>query len=262
MKYLVIFLCFTGLLLSCSEGEDAETLKEKNKRERENIFALARDPTWYPLEFYGKSDYVSAFIDDFCIEISKVKRVHFSLFPATFSTMFHQLQRGTYEGLISSLTPSDTNMQEYVFSDPIIFLGPVLVVRKDSNANSVGDMEGLVLLVPDDKELIINVSQSSSTILKTYSNIGDALSQILLHKADGALVENITATTYTDGLYREKLKIVTPPLTDLALRLIAPVDSPRGKELIDVFNEGLRVLKQNGVYYYLKRKWNIKEKFE
>ncbi len=262
MRYLLICTCCIGLLFSCSQDDNKEVHKAEVKRGKDNLFAIARDPTWGPIDLYGKASYLSAFVDDFCYELSSVEKLRLSLFPATYSDMFEQLQRGTYEGVISSMVPSDSNKEKFVFSDPIIFLGPTLVVREESKAKSVADMQGLILLVPNNNEVILSVSQSPSIIIKTYSNVGDALMQLIAHKADGALIGNIAATTYTEGVYRDQLKVVTTPLTDLALRLIAPASTPRGKELVKYFNEGLRILKENGVYYYLKRKWNLRDKFE
>ena len=236
--------------------------KAEKKRAKKNIYAIAKDSTWYPVMLYGKANYVSAFTDDFCRELATIEKLQFSLFPATHSDMYGQLLRGTYEGVITSLTPSDANMETYIFSDPILYLGPVLVVPSSTKANSVADMQGLILLVPEDENLIVNVSQSPSIVIKTYSNVGDALAQLVAHKADGALIENLAANTYTQGIYRHQLKVVTAPLTDLALRLITPVKAPRGEALIYFFNQGLRILKENGTYYYLKRKWNLQDKFE
>jgi ABC-type amino acid transport substrate-binding protein len=214
------------------------------------------------LQLQGKEKYLLVFVDDILKQVANLKKMNFSLFPATYSDMFEQLERGTYEGVISALPPSDTAKETYVFSEPLIYLGPVLVVPKGSKATSVADMRGLMLLVPNNEELIVEVSRSPSIIIQTYANTGEALDQIRRGKADGALIPTLVAYTYTHGLYRDELKVVTPPLTDTALRLVVLAKNERGVSLLKDFNQGLKVSKENGLYYYLRRKWRLEETFE
>ncbi len=254
----ILFIGLLCLLVGCGDKEPLPTVPSEKTRQKEQVYAIARVPDLYPLQLHGRSKYLLAFCDELLAELAQARKLNFSIFAAAYSDMFDQLQRGTYDALLSTLPPTDANKELYDFSEPLIFLGPVLVVPENSRAQSVADMQGLLLLVPNDQELIIDVSKTPSILLKTYSDLSEALTKVSQGKADGVLAPALAAYTYTHGLYREKLKVVTSPLNNYALRLICASTSKRGQELITQCNIGLRSFKEDGVYYALRRKWRLK----
>ena len=74
---------------------------------------------------------------------------------------------------------------------------------------------------------------------------------------DGMILDVIPAYEYTrNGIYRDQLKIVSKPLTNEGLRLIAK-NNPESKKLIEHFNEGLKAMKKNDIYSQLLLKWEL-----
>ena len=65
----------------------------------------------------------------------------------------------------------------------------------------------------------------------------------------------LPAYTFTEALYKGKLQVVSDPITDEGLRLIAL----KGAEdsLIEKFDQGLKDLKEDGTYGILLKKWNL-----
>jgi polar amino acid transport system substrate-binding protein len=83
-----------------------------------------------------------------------------------------------------------------------------------------------------------------------------ALEALDRDKIDGVIMPASRAYYSVDGYYAGKLKIITAPLTDIGLRLIA-LKTPASEVLISSFNETLKELKANGEYSALLTRWSF-----
>ena len=78
-------------------------------------------------------------------------------------------------------------------------------------------------------------------MIRPYDSIPQALNDVVAGAIDGAIVDVVIASSYCENIYKGQLKIVTPPLNDLGLRLLTRVhETP---QLMRAFNEGLAELK-------------------
>jgi polar amino acid transport system substrate-binding protein len=57
-------------------------------------------------------------------------------------------------------------------------------------------------------------------------------------------------------LFPGKLKVATPQLIDLGIRLIARKDE-QGEHLVEHFNQGLAKVKEEGEYERLFKRWEL-----
>ena len=75
-------------------------------------------------------------------------------------------------------------------------------------------------------------------------------------RVDGVVINFFEAYGLTHGLFQGQFKVVPPPLTDEAFRLLTLKD-PQYKGLIDRFNRGLAEVKKSGKYARLLAKWEL-----
>jgi polar amino acid transport system substrate-binding protein len=219
-------------------------------------YKIARDETWYPLNFFGRGKNVLGFSDDLLLTIAKRKKIHIQLISAPPGDLLETLDANNAVGILSSLTPDSVLQESYLFSDPYYNLGAVLIVDINSPIKSLADMSGKYLGLPRGSTVLFSISDKPQMQVAAYDNIVTALDDITRNRIDGVILNQLNAYNFTTGYYKNKLKVVTSPLTSEGLRLITH-RSPQYENLITLFNEGLAELKADGTYAELLKKWDL-----
>lgn len=234
---IVLFFCSLLLLVSCSSSS---TLQR-----------IARDPSWASLSFDIALDNVNAFTTALVQEIAKAERLSIEIIDVDSINLLNWLQQGKYIGALSSLAPLPEYRELYDFSEPILPLGPVLIVPIHSPVRTLGDLRGKHLGVYAFDESTLIAQKEASVVIDLYQNIPTALDATLTGIYDGILVPNLTAQQLIPTRYANQLKIVTPPLNDLAIRLLTQKKGP----FLASFNKGLERLKASSRYLALQKKF-------
>jgi ABC-type amino acid transport substrate-binding protein len=166
------------------------------------------------------------------------------------------LNDGFYDGILSSITPTPINRSLYEFSDPIFKLGPVIIVKKNSTIKNLNDLNYKNVGIRTGSPATPELQTLSNVTIQSYQNILTALFDLDKGTLDAILMETLPAHVHLSGLFVGKFKIVTEPLTNLAIRLIAKRDKHDDK-LIERFNEGLKSMQADGSYQALLKKWSL-----
>lgn len=230
------------------------------------VFRIAVDETWYPLKLYNKEQYISAFSEDLLRKIAAQQHFSVEILRIGSANRLAGLDNGEYEGILSSLILEDENTEKYISSNPYYLLGPVLVASNSSGIKTLNDLKGKTIGLINGSNTIESLEKNSS-IRFVYYNYNDRFQLIEdeSNKAiDGMILDVIPAYEYAkSGIYQGRLKIVSKPLTNEGLRLIAK-NNPESKKLIEHFNEGLEAIKKNDIYSKLLLKWALidPEKYE
>ena len=221
-----------------------------------NSYHIAEDKNWFKIHPHDKASSISAFSNQLLGAIAAEQGIQISLYADNITNLQAVLEEGEYDAVLTAITPTNKNLDSFLFSDPIYLLGPVLVVRADADIGDLHQMEGKIVGVMSGSSLLFDVDRYPSLILKTYENPQQALLSLDRDLIDGVLLDFLHAYIYTKGLYAEKLKVVTPPLNDAGLQLITRKTAV-GQELINDFNGGLKEIKASGIYDELVRKWDL-----
>ena len=218
-------------------------------------YLIARDQTWYPLNFYGKESSVLGFSDDLMLQIAKKMGLRVRLVSASPGDLLETLD-DSVDGIFSSLTPDVMLQENYLFSEPYYSLGAVLVVDTQSNIKSLADMEGKFIGLKRGSRVLFAIPGHPNMHVVTYDSPITMLDDVVNDKIDGAFLNQLNAYDFTTGYYKGKLRVATPPLTQEGLRLITGV-SRRDAALMETFNAGLEEMKKNGTYHALLQKWDL-----
>lgn len=219
-------------------------------------FVIARDATWYPLSFAGKEKNMLGFSDDLLIEIARLKNLQINLTQASRGDLFEMLDYGGADAILTSLTPTSTTSEQYLFSSIYYPLGAVLLVEPSSKIYSLADMEGKYLGVLRGSPVLFNITKYPPLKVVPYDRQTKMLEDIIDDKIDGALLNQLVAFNLVNGYYKGRLQIVTQPLTNEGLRLAA-YHSSKNQQFINAFNEGLEELSASGKYKELLLKWDL-----
>lgn len=228
---------------------------------RKQIYTICRSTNWDSLQLMGKDRNLQAFITELLDSVSIESGLRFAWMETNTATLFERLNNGVCDAVISTFRPNVINQEQYLFSTPFFELGPVLIVRQDSNATSLKDMEGKTVGIASGASLLFDATRQGianiyNINVNSFDNMNRALEALTRDKIDGVIMDTLRAYHYVDGFYAGKLKIVTAPLTDDGLRLIA-LKSHSSEALITSFNETLEKLKTDGEYSALLKHWNF-----
>lgn len=217
------------------------------------VYKIAREQSWYPLNFLGKEKNVLGFSDDLLYAIAKKNNLSFQLITASPGSILDDLDEEDVDAVLSSLTPDPNLRKKYLFSDSYYNLGLVLVVREDSNVTSLKDLSGKYLGIQRGTSIPLDLS--SIRTLSYESNVA-MVEDLVKDRIDAVLINQLNAYSFTTGYYKGRLKVATNPLTPQGLKLIT-YHSLKNQRLIDLFNQGLKELKESGAYDELLQKWDL-----
>lgn len=228
---------------------------------RKPYYIIGRDNSWYPLELWGKEFNLIAFTNDLMAAISAVSNLQFRWAESGTLALVENLNKGLYDGILSSMRPSVLNRNDYLFSPLIFETGLVLVVEEGDPYHSLADMSGHVMGITAGYNFTFNAIHASGAnaydiILVNYPGSAQAFDALTNNQVDGILMGAQQAFAITNKLYINQLRVATPPLTDEGVRMISLNDAS-GETLISEFDEALHKLKEDGTYDALLSKWSL-----
>ena len=218
-------------------------------------YRIARDPTFFPLNLGGRERSILAFSDEIVRAISKEEDFEMALYDISWPNLEPALFEGRVEAILSGLPPIPTYREVYAFSDPYLYIGPVLVVQEGVTVHSIDEMPSKIIGVLPGSASMVLVARIPGVVIRDYMTPQAMFLALSRGEVDGLVINALEAYSFVRNLYPGMLQVVTPPLTDDALRLI----TMKGKhdELIDRFNKGLKAIEEDGEYRDLRVYWGL-----
>ncbi|NGX46057.1 MAG: ABC transporter arginine-binding protein 1 [Chlamydiae bacterium] len=243
MKTKIIFL-FLLVILAAGCG--------KKKSEG---YSIGVDGSWYPLELSGKENNVLVFSIELLKEIGKREKLPLSITEINWDSLLWGLREDRYNAVLSSMQPYNFYEKLYSFSDLYLMTGPVLVTRKESEMATLSDMKGKEIAIVRGSSAALFLQRYPGIIIRPYTTIPDALTDLEAMVIDGAAIEILMAQSYVSDLFQEELKIASGPLTDQGLRMVTL--KKMDPKLIKSFDKGLKAMAKDGSYDKLMMKWGL-----
>jgi len=224
-----------------------------------NVYRIAVDEAWYPLQLYNKGQDISAFSEDVLQAIAAEQHLSVQLLQVGTGNLLEGLDLGEYEGALASLILSAGNDEHYISSNPFYLLGPVVVVSTSSKIKSLQDLNGksVGVITGSNQIGILDPYAKVNYVFYDDSNQLNLIEDVSNQVVDGMILDILPAYEYANSfVYQNRLSIVSNPLTYEGLRLVA-LNNPGSEKLIEQFNEGLKAIKKNGIYNQLLLKWQL-----
>jgi polar amino acid transport system substrate-binding protein len=220
------------------------------------IFKIGRDPTWYPLDFHGKEKNMVGFTNELVRAIAKEENLRIQVIDSSPFALIEKLNKGEFNGVFLTLSPTPYNEDKYLFSNPIYLAGLVIVVRENSDIKSLDDLKGKRVGLDSGDNVVFNLTKLPVFLSLPYENLSAALDNLVIDNNDAVITDVLDASAYATGFLQGEIKIVTPLLNDFGFRLV----TQKGKaeqSFILKFNEGLKKIVDSGVYKELVDKWRL-----
>ncbi|MCB1213538.1 MAG: transporter substrate-binding domain-containing protein [Chlamydiia bacterium] len=218
--------------------------------------SIGRDPSWYPINLAGQQSELVAFTNEFLRILSEESKTTMTFVHANSTDNLAGLQAGDYDALITSVLPTENYNDHYLFSDPFFLYSPVLYVKQDSPIHSLEDTAGKLIGISAQSSLVFDTKTNFNAVYLTYDQAAQALEKLSNNELDGVIVNGIVAHVYNINLYGNRFRPATPPLNDDGLRLVTP-NTLKGEKLIALFNRELKVMREDGSYALLLKRWGF-----
>lgn len=228
----------------------------RHKKESDHVYKIARTTIYPSIDVAGKEANLQAFLDDLLLGIAKEEKIKYSLVTLNYYDLFSLLNDGTYDAILTTVAINRIVQDRYYVSDPIYVGGPVLVVLSDSDVTDSAQLQSLNIGINKNSPHIFQINQKYGIHLIPYADTVAAIEQMKVGNIDAVVMEAPIAYAFTRGYYEGKIKVVSRPLTDEAIRLITR-DADLGKELVESFNIGLDKFLKDGTYQKLIQKWGL-----
>lgn len=221
-----------------------------------NLYKIALDPSWEPLTFYGKEVNVTTFSIDLLFAIARDEKIQVEVIKATRSRLLELLDEGKVTAILTPLLPNGRNEDIYLFSEPYLKFGAVLVVKKGFKIESIEKLPKQRIAVMRGSPILFHLTLDPTVIVIPYESPIMALDELAKGGVDAVLMDQLLSFLYFGELYKDRLQVATLPLTKDGLRLVTLKDK-EGEDLIDAFNRGLKSVRGSGLYKELLTRWEL-----
>lgn len=241
------FICFgsTLLLKGCTAAPT-----EGSK------YLIAYDPSWFPLELDSSLQEIGAFSEDIVDEIGQLAGLRFAPVRSQWDQMPMRLRRGDYQAILTGLSPDSRTRRNYIFSEPYLRLGPVILAPYRSGVRSLDDLSKKRVAVDRARPRDLEFLRAPGVRIVTYDELSQAVVDMVGGKLDAIIMNGLQARAFETGLYKGRVAIVSERLTDEALRL-AVLKHGNYESLVEIFDKNLALLREGSEYRALIEKWDL-----
>ena len=208
------------------------------------------DNGYPPYEYINQNDKPDGFNIELIKAISKKMNVGIHLRLRSWTDVVDTSQNKDSHVLYSMIY-SDERARNLYFSNPYCQLFFNAVCRSTTKIHSINDLKGKTLILQKDDisvSLIKEVSRNNTLLLVDNMFIG--LEKLSNGEADAAICDNSLANYIIQTNKLNKLKIV-----DIGLKPQSYCYSSNNSQLINQVNEGLSLVKKEGIYEQLYNNW-------
>jgi polar amino acid transport system substrate-binding protein len=215
---------------------------------------VATDATWPPMEMVDKDKKIVGFDIDFMNAVAKEAGFTVEFKNTAWDGIFAGLDSGQYDAIISSVTITEERQKKYDFSLPYVDAGQILVVPKTEKGTKLADLKGKKVGAQIGTTGAMEIKKAKTAELKTYDEVGLAFEDMVAGRIAGVVCDEPTAIIYAlqKAEYKDKFKIVGKAFTKEAYGIVVKKGN---KELIDLFNKGIKAVKAKKADVAMKKKW-------
>ncbi|EID44307.1 glutamate ABC transporter substrate-binding protein [Parageobacillus thermoglucosidasius] len=213
----------------------------------------------YDLNLFGLKNPETGEVEGFDIDIAKglAKKIlgdenKIELKEVTSKTRIPMLNNGEIDAIIATMTITEERKKEVDFSDVYFMAGQSLLVKKDSKINSVKDLKkGMTVLTAKGSTSAQNIRKAAPQVnVLEFENYAEAFTALKAGQGDALTTDNalLLGMAKQDPNYRVLDETFTEEPYGIAVR-------KGDTEFLQVINEYLKEIKENGEYDKIYEKW-------
>jgi polar amino acid transport system substrate-binding protein len=218
---------------------------------------VATNAIWQPFEYINEeTGEIEGFDIDLFQAIAEKKNLEVEFINVAWDPLLAGMERCLYDVAISCMTITSERKKYALFSDPYFTAGQIVAVHKDNSEITGKDtLVGKVVGAQYATTGALAVENMPNVTLKTYDEISWAYEDLIDGKLDAVVADNPFAIVYVNE-HADALKIVGDVFTDEMYGIAVCKTKP---DLLADINEGLRLVREEGVFDQLVEKWLLSQ---
>jgi ABC-type amino acid transport substrate-binding protein len=220
-------------------------------------YRILRYTGWYPANLPGKQAHFFAFTGELLRNVFHSYNFSLQILDVDSNKLFSSIDAGLADAVMLPAIPKPSTKNQYYFSSSFYKTGPVLIVPIYSTIDSIEKLNGEIVAVMRGSPIVFQLSGYGITF-SPYDRMSIAFHDLSTGKIDAIILPVVEAYAFTDAFFPGKFKVITPPMSEEGVRLVAP-HTPKGKALIEAFDTELKKMKEDGSYKMLLQKWGLRD---
>ncbi|MER2063062.1 MAG: amino acid ABC transporter substrate-binding protein/permease [Alkalibacterium sp.] len=240
---------FIGLLFLLTFVTSAFSLTHSAEAtEQSDPYIIATDVTFAPFEYQNEDgEYIGIDID-LLAAIAEDQGFDYELRPMNFSAGLQALESNQVDGMIAAMSITPEREESFDFSEPYIDAGPVLAVHEDNDEiSSYDDLNGKTLAVKigtTGAQFADELAEEYEITINQFEDSANMYEDVAAGQADAAVEDHpVMAYAIQQGL---PLKLPTEPEEGYPVGFA--VNGGQNQELLEMFNDGLENIREDGTY--------------
>lgn len=247
-SFAIISMSLLIILGTAGCGNSTSKTSSASEQKSSKTYVIATDATYAPFEFSKDNTYVGIDID-LLDAISKTEGFTYKLSPMDFKGIIPALQANQIDGAIAGMSITEERKKVLDFSEGYFESGLSAVVKDGGKVKSLADLNGKVFAVKKGtagaKYAEDNKDKLGASI-KYFNDTPSMFQEVKNGNAD-VTFEDYPVIAYMISVDTNSgLSIAGDKITKADYGFA--VKKGQNKELVDMFNDGLKKLKANGEY--------------
>ncbi len=239
-----LFLLLSCLVFACAA---AATAADKE-------ILVGTNAEFMPFEFTDEANNIIGFDIDIINAVAKTQGLAVKMHNQSFDTLIEGLETGKIAAAISGMTITEARKEKVDFSDPYYNAAQVIVVRENTPGyTKIEDIVGKkvgVQLGTTGALMAEEAMGENNPDLKQLRKYNMVFSELKLSRIDAVVVDKPVAEAYLKQV--DGLRISSPPMSEEQYGIVVKKGN---KALLDKMNAGLKIIRANGEYDQITRKW-------
>lgn len=241
---LMVMIIMGALLVGC--GDKKEIKPSSNE---EKVYMIATDATYAPFEFEVDGKYQGIDIE-ILEKVAEIKGFKYELKPMNFKGIIPGIQSNQLDAAIAGISITDERKEVLDFSTGYFESGVSAVA---ASGKEIEDFTGMVFAVKKGTAGAAYAETVEGAEMKYFDNSPSMFQAVINGNAD-ITFEDYPVIAYKIALDDKKeLQIVGEKLTNVDYGFA--VKKGENQELLQMFNEGLQEIKDNGTYDAIVNKY-------
>ncbi|NLB88340.1 MAG: basic amino acid ABC transporter substrate-binding protein [Syntrophomonadaceae bacterium] len=258
VKLLLASMLIMGLIFSAVGcGGSSEQTDNNNNNDQVKKIVVGSETTFPPFEFEEDGEKLG-FDMDLIRAIGEVQGYEVEIKYQPFDSLITALQSGHIDCAVSAMSITPDRLEVVDFSEPYFDAGLIIAVRSDEeNINSIDDLAGkrLAAQIGTIGAAAANgvKEKDASTEVRTFQSIGEAFMELEKGGVDAIVNDHPVTSYYIKTTSKGTVKMVGEVFSADDQYGIAVKKG--NTEVLNLINDGLAKIRENGTYDEIYNKW-------
>lgn len=266
--FLFILTLTIGLLAACGTASEETTTGTTTEEtttdtgtttEETKVLRVGTSADYAPFEYVDTavSDEIIGFDIDLAHLIAERLGYELQIINMDFNSLIPALQADKFDFVISGMTPTEERDQVVDFSVPYNETKQYMMSLKESNINSMEDLEGKVVgaqVSSIQEDLAKSFAEEHGYTYESRDLIPQLVQELINGRIDGAVIENIVSENYlaqNDKLHAFPIEVENPDYKAIVFQ--------EGSSLKAEFDQVIEELINEGKIEELQKEWFVVE---